>query len=49
VKKDCLTGIATVSTKRLNFLIFQLPKTEKDHCALGQLVVNWQFKNKEAL
>jgi hypothetical protein len=52
LRKECLTGIchgALVLTKRLYFVIFQLPKAEKDHCAHLNWFPNWQLKNKEAL
>jgi hypothetical protein len=47
--KDCLTGtgnFAMVFTKRLNFLIFQLPKAKKDHCALVNWLPTWQLKKQ---
>ncbi len=50
--KDCLTGTghgAMVFTKRLNSLIFQLPKAEERTFALVNWFPNWQLKNKEAL
>ncbi len=52
--KDRLTGTcqwcnAMVLTKCLNFLIFQLPKADKDHCALFDWLPTWQLKNKETL
>jgi hypothetical protein len=50
LRKECLTGIChgtLVLTKRLYFLIFQLPKRRnKDHCAHLNWLPNWQLKKR---
>jgi len=50
LRKDCLTGIgqgAMVLTKRLHFLVFQLPQAEQMPLRTSEYI--WQLKNKEAL
>jgi hypothetical protein len=47
--KTVLSALAMMFTKHLNVLISNCQRRNKDHCALFNLLPNWQIKNKEAL